>query len=125
MASAKAFIATDVGGVRDLMLGDATVRDGYAVFRNGILIPSDSSVLTSALTFLRDRPELRQTMGQAGRDFLRSRFTAQRLADDLETLYIEIARSKKVRLDRPGIDSSAVHEVSSCVSAREELLPRF
>jgi glycosyltransferase involved in cell wall biosynthesis len=94
MASGKAFVATDVGGVRDLMAGAPQQQDGFAVFENGILVPRDSVMLARAVTYLMDRPELRQAMGRAGRSFVSAGFSSQRLADDLEALYVSLARSK-------------------------------
>ena len=39
MASARPFVATDVGGVRDLMTGNARKCGGWERFDNGILVP--------------------------------------------------------------------------------------
>jgi hypothetical protein len=42
-----------------------------------------------------DNPETRRAMGQAGRNFVKARFSNQRLADDLESLYLSLGRSKQ------------------------------
>jgi glycosyltransferase involved in cell wall biosynthesis len=94
MASGKAFVATDVGGVRDLMVGSAQKQSGFEVFENGILVPRVSERLAQAVTYLRERPELREAMGRTGRSFVTARFSSQRLADDLEALYLSLARAK-------------------------------
>jgi glycosyltransferase involved in cell wall biosynthesis len=95
MASGKAFVAADVGGVRDLMVGAATRQGGFEVFNNGILAPRDSKVLAHAVAYLMENPEMRRAMGQVGRKFVKARFSSQRLADDLESLYLSLARSKR------------------------------
>jgi glycosyltransferase involved in cell wall biosynthesis len=98
MASGRAFVSTDVGGVRDLMTGRSIKQDGFEVFENGILTPRDGKVLAQAVAYLMDNPETRRAMGQAGRNFVKGRFSSQRLANDLESLYLSLdlsrARSK-------------------------------
>ena len=94
MASGKAFVSTDVGGVRDLMVGSARRQDGFEIFENGILVPRDREVLSRAVAYLVKNPEMLRSMGESGRDFVRVRFSNQRLADDLESLYVSLVRSK-------------------------------
>jgi glycosyltransferase involved in cell wall biosynthesis len=95
MASGISFIATDVGGVRDLMIGTARREEGWERFDNGILVPRDSRRLAEAAHYLLLRPELRREMGCAGREFVRNRYSCDRLAADLESLYLQLARRKK------------------------------
>ncbi len=95
MASGRAFVSTDVGGVRDLMVGPSIKQGGFEVFDNGILAPRDGKVLADAVAYLMDNPETRRAMGHAGRDFVKARFSSRRLADDLESLYLSLARSKE------------------------------
>lgn len=95
MASARAFVSTDVGGVRDLMVGPAKRQGELEIFENGILVPRDAEVLAHAITYLIENPRIRRAMGQVGRSFVRTRFSSQRLADDLEFLYLSLARSKR------------------------------
>ena len=94
MASARAFVATDVGGVRDLMVGSGRSFEGVEIFDNGILVQRDVRSLSWAIRYLIDRPELCGDMGRAGREFVRDRFSHHRLADDLEALYLSLAVSK-------------------------------
>lgn len=94
MASGKAFVSTDVGAVRDLMVGSARQQDGFEIFENGILVPRDREVLSRAVAYLVKNPDMLRSMGKSGRDFVRVRFTNQRLADDLESLYVSLVRSK-------------------------------
>jgi glycosyltransferase involved in cell wall biosynthesis len=95
MASGKPFIATDVGGVRDLMTGTVRIEEGWERFDNGILVPRDSRQIAEAAQYLLRRPELRREMGLAGREFVRNHYSCDRLAADLEHLYLQLARKKK------------------------------
>ncbi|MFH1753523.1 MAG: glycosyltransferase [Candidatus Omnitrophota bacterium] len=81
MASAKAVVSTDVGGVRDVVVQDET----------GLLSPSsDIDGFTSNLiTLLKDR-DRRDEMGRKGRAFVRERFSKERLFKDIEALYREL-----------------------------------
>jgi len=94
MASGCPFVATDVGGVCDLMVGAGKQMDGMTVFKNGILVPRDANVLSRAVRYLAGNAALRKEMGLAGRAFVREQFSYARLADDLEELYLSIAREK-------------------------------
>lgn len=95
MASGRSFIATDVGGVRDLMIGTARREEGWERFDNGILVPRDSHRIAEAAQYLLQRPQLRREMGCAGREFVRIHYSCNRLAADLESLYLQLARRKK------------------------------
>jgi glycosyltransferase involved in cell wall biosynthesis len=97
MASGRPFIATDVGGVRDLMVGRARSEREYEGerFDNGILVARDPRHIAAAAQYLLLRPELRRAMGCAGREFVRHQYSHHRLAADLEQLYIQLARKKK------------------------------
>ena len=92
MASARAVISTDVGGVRDLM-GDEVKLDKvknnkFRIFQRGILINSgDSDTLASAVTFILTEEELRYTMGISGRVYVQKIFSKERLVKEIEVLY--------------------------------------
>ena len=72
MASGKTFIATDVGGVKDLMMGIGKEISGenggkFTLYKNGILVASqDSKGLVGALLFLMNQRELCCCMGRLG-----------------------------------------------------------
>lgn len=99
MASGRPFVATDVGGIRDLMIGpgrkEGRKEEGWERFDNGILVPRDSRRLAEAAEYLLLRPELRREMGCAGREFVRKYYSCDRLASDLEQVYMRLARKKK------------------------------
>lgn len=92
MAAGRPFVATRVGGVPDLMIGDG-VPDaaGFEVFSNGITVPpNDAGVLAAALRCLLEHPELRRGMGAIGRAAVLKRFSAERLIHDVEAVYEEL-----------------------------------
>ncbi len=104
MASARPFVATDAGGVRDLMVGKALNEQGFQQFDNGILVARrNPGLIANALRYLAAQPELCARMGQAGREFVRSRFSPQRLADNLERLYLTLLKAKNVRAGRSAL----------------------
>ncbi|OZI33890.1 glycosyltransferase family 1 protein [Bordetella genomosp. 10] len=79
-ASGLPVVGTDVGGVSEMF------RDGVS----GFLVPlHDQPALTGALQRLIDDPELRRTMGEAGRRMIREEgiFSPQRLAERTEAIY--------------------------------------
>jgi glycosyltransferase involved in cell wall biosynthesis len=77
------------------MTGTAHKQEGWERFDNGILVPRDSRRIAEAAQYLLLRPDLRREMGCAGREFVRNRYSCNRLADDLENLYLKLARKKK------------------------------
>jgi glycosyltransferase involved in cell wall biosynthesis len=106
MASGKAIVSSDVGGVRDLMIGAPVAFEGMELFENGIVVKRDLNLLSRAIRYLLQNSERRRAMGQAGREFVRERFSQHRLADDLEHIYISLARAKGlVPHDAPGTHS--------------------
>ncbi|MDD5594701.1 MAG: glycosyltransferase, partial [Candidatus Omnitrophica bacterium] len=79
MASGRAVVATDVGGIRDL-LGQAMER--------GIIVKSGDSIgLANAMKLLLDNSQLRTDLAVKGRDFVKNNFAKERLIKDIENLY--------------------------------------
>jgi len=94
MASGLPFVATRVGGIMDLMLGPEQVvrgpdgRSAFSVFANGVLAePADEQGFAAALEYLLNDPALMGRMGSEGRQFVRDRFSTERLLADIQTLY--------------------------------------
>jgi len=78
MASGVPIVSTDVGGVRDVV-----PSKDY-----GILVPFGSPAdLAESLKGLAASPALRETLGCAGRQFVRERFDRERLMRDMTDLY--------------------------------------
>lgn len=92
MATGRPFVALNVGGMPDLMAGTPQEREGFAVFDNGIIIyPRDAATFANAVNMLLQDATLRARMGHAGAEFALERFSKERLADDLESLYQKLA----------------------------------
>jgi glycogen synthase len=78
MAHARPVVATDVGGLRDLVVDGET----------GLLVPSrDVSALRAALERLLGDGELRRRLGAAGRERARRRFSWDAVTDATVAIY--------------------------------------
>lgn len=78
MASALPVVATNVGGVPDL------VRDGVT----GFVVPrDDEAALTRVVLTLASDADLRRRFGAAGRRHIEAHYALPRLADELRALY--------------------------------------
>ncbi|MFC1823757.1 glycosyltransferase family 4 protein [Thermodesulfobacteriota bacterium] len=89
MASAKPVVATDVGGVRDL-LGevDGKRTDIYEPAQNGVIIPSQKAdVLAQALLYLHENRDFSKRLGKQARNFVLDRYSKDRLLNDMDALY--------------------------------------
>jgi glycosyltransferase involved in cell wall biosynthesis len=82
-AAACPVVATTVGGVPDI------VQDG----QTGYLVPpEDSEAFAGAVLKLLAADRL--TVGQAGRQMVKAKFTVERLVRDIETLYTDLLKQK-------------------------------
>jgi glycosyltransferase involved in cell wall biosynthesis len=87
MAAGCPVVATRVGGVPDL------VADGVS----GLLVPPDApEALAAAVLALLRAPERRRTLGAAGRDRVVPAFAAERLLGDIDRLYTDLLRERRV-----------------------------
>ena len=78
LACGKAVVATNVGGVADIVRPRET----------GLLVPSnDPEALTQGILTLLAQPSLRKKMGEVGRKYVRKQFSQHRLIDDISKLY--------------------------------------
>ena len=85
MAAGRPVAATRVGGVPDVVV------DG----ENGRLVPPDEPVaLARAVVDLLSAPDQRTRLGAAGRASVVARYGAQRLVDDIDTLYQRLLASR-------------------------------
>ena len=81
MSSGKACVASDVPGVRDLIIHG----------ESGLLVPPENaSALANAIHQLIENPELRTTMGQAARRRVEQNFTVDHEVGKHEALYADI-----------------------------------
>jgi glycosyltransferase involved in cell wall biosynthesis len=93
MAAGKPFVATDVGGIKDLTAGNVDVKDnGYIrIYKNCILVDSeDTASFAKAITMLVEDKDLRTQMGKEGREFVRVKHSKERLIKDMENLYLSL-----------------------------------
>jgi glycosyltransferase involved in cell wall biosynthesis len=85
-ATAVPVVATDVGGMR------AVVNDGVSGFVRGV---DDHQGLSEALQRLVEDPQLRASMGAAGRRHVTARYTLERLVRDHAELYDELLAARR------------------------------
>jgi glycosyltransferase involved in cell wall biosynthesis len=79
-AGGRPAVATDVGGVRDIVTP-----------QTGVLArPADTTAFATALAELVRSPERRARLGGAAREHVRQRWSAERLIGDIERLYEEL-----------------------------------
>jgi glycosyltransferase involved in cell wall biosynthesis len=88
MNQGRAVVATEVGGVVDILGQRQGNRDGLTIWEHGVTVLSgDEKAFVRALRYLLERPQLRQEMGQRGQAFVRARLSRERLLHDISTLY--------------------------------------
>jgi sugar transferase (PEP-CTERM/EpsH1 system associated) len=85
MATGLPVVATSVGGVPELVVNGVT----------GILTPPNNpTALAEAILELLHAPEKAAAMGRAGRQRIKTHFTIDRMVEQYESLYQELAREK-------------------------------
>jgi glycosyltransferase involved in cell wall biosynthesis len=83
MASSRPVISTDVGGVKD------------AVGAIGLLVKSgDYKAMGDKILELARSAEKRESLGKTGRDFIKKRFSKERLVSELKELYSNLIRAR-------------------------------
>lgn len=87
MASGRSVVATDVGGVRDLV---ASGENGYLVRSN------DVDGFAGKLIDLIRNADTRARFGARGRLSVKDRYSKERLVNDIESLYEECLRQKRL-----------------------------
>jgi glycosyltransferase involved in cell wall biosynthesis len=94
MANARPVVATNVGGVVDL-LGEVVEDGPYKVCRRGLGVPAgDEETFVAALSrIIRDR-SLRQELGEAGLEFVEVNYSKERLFEDIKDLYGELSHKE-------------------------------
>jgi glycosyltransferase involved in cell wall biosynthesis len=80
-AAAVPVVATDAGGTRTV------VDDGETGF---VVKVGDIDALADRLTQLRNDSDLRRRLGAAAAERMRSRFSIERMVDDIDRVYAEI-----------------------------------
>ena len=100
MAAGRAIVATDVGGVRDLLTREWGEDAGkpwcLSEEPRGVLVASGAvEEFAAALTAILREPARREQMGRASREFARSRFSLERLTRDLDRVYREVLEESR------------------------------
>jgi len=92
LASARPVIATDVGGVRDLLGSKVSIiSDNIYLCERGILVPSgDVDAIAMAINYLIENPEIGYRISISGREFVKKVFTINRMIKDMSLLYKEM-----------------------------------
>jgi glycosyltransferase involved in cell wall biosynthesis len=91
MSRGRAAVATEVGGVVDLMGKRERVEGKLSIWEHGLTVPSrDAETFAEGMKYLIDRPELREEMGQRGKKFVYERLSKERLISEIEGLYEEV-----------------------------------
>jgi glycosyltransferase involved in cell wall biosynthesis len=92
MAIRKAVVATEVGGVPDLVgPGDGEEIQGYKVAERGLLVPSANPIILTKVVLLltRHREWAEQTAEKASK-YVCKQFSQDRLVKNMESLYEEL-----------------------------------
>jgi glycosyltransferase involved in cell wall biosynthesis len=102
MANARAVIATDVGGVVDLLGEEITSpstandKSSYTLLARGVLVrPNDAAAFCDGLACLIESEELRREMGERGRLFVEQNYSKERLLTDIANLYQELLQDRE------------------------------
>jgi glycosyltransferase involved in cell wall biosynthesis len=95
MAAARPFVSTAVGGVVDMVSGNAARATGGARwYANGVLTESDATTLADALEALAQDRTLVSRMGRAGRAFASRKYRKETLVENVDALYRELLNKK-------------------------------
>ncbi len=90
MAAEKPVVATDIGGIPDV------VKNG----ETGLLVlPRNSEALAQAIIELLRNPKKANTMGKKGRIRFQEKFTNKRMLSEVENLYVALINQKKENQD--------------------------
>jgi glycosyltransferase involved in cell wall biosynthesis len=92
MCAGRPVVATEVGGIVDIMGERQSSTDGFWIWQHGITTPSrDVDTFARALQFMVNRPELRWEMGTQAQMFVKARLSKTQLITSIERLYHELA----------------------------------
>ncbi|HST51428.1 MAG TPA: glycosyltransferase [Pyrinomonadaceae bacterium] len=97
MANSRAVVATSVGGVVDLLGGveESELRRPrrWQICERGVQVhPGDAEAFAEALSRVADDRDLREKMGERGREFVERNYSVGRLVGDILRLYEDLLR---------------------------------
>ena len=91
MAAGRPVVSTVVGGVIDLLGRAVEDHQGFAVHERGVGVTSrDPDEFLKGLIYLAKNERLRESLGEAGREFVRLNYSIDRLEKDIVSLYREL-----------------------------------
>jgi glycosyltransferase involved in cell wall biosynthesis len=101
MANARPVIATNVGGVVDL-LGPVIEANEYKICERGLSVPpNDPLAFAKAMKRLINDKPLQTEIGERGFQFVRASYQKERLLDDIQNLYDELMDYRRVTVETP------------------------
>ena len=96
MAAGLPFISTAVGGVVDLAGDQVERHDGFRVCERGVLVDADNvDSFTDGLIYLAKNEKLRERLSNAGREYIASNYSRERLVDDIASLYRDLGNDPR------------------------------
>ncbi len=113
MNQGLAVVATEVGGVVDILGQRQSISAGLTIWEHGVTSPSkDEQTFACAVRYLLERPELRRAMGQRGRAFVRSNLSRERLLQNIAETYQELIHQPLYRIQPTVVtNSTRKHEL--------------
>lgn len=112
-AGGRPLVATDVGGVSDVVVPGA----------GRLVAPGDAVGLADAIEELAASETLRRRLGAFARDHVRQRYQAERLVDDIERLY------ERLTFDRDGVGpatpAAGISRVEAMSGSRWSVITRL
>ncbi len=98
MNSGCAVLATEVGGVVDILGARGERQDELQMWEQGVTVATgDVAAFTRGLIYLLTQPEARSAMGLRGQGFVRQRLSRERLLNDIAELYRELVAENAPR----------------------------
>ncbi len=88
MAAGKALVATSAGGVREVVEGGVTAL---------LVRPGDVELMANAITRLSRDHELRERMGESGKNRVRKKFSIEEHVSKIERIYDDILENRGKR----------------------------
>jgi glycosyltransferase involved in cell wall biosynthesis len=107
MANSRAVVSTAVGGVVDLLGGVAESElrrpHRWRICERGVQVSAgDAEAFADALAHLVAQPELREALGERGREFVAREYSVGRLVADVLGLYEELAPHARTTAESNG-----------------------
>jgi len=91
MAAGKPVISTGVGGVKDLLGAEKRTFHGYTLCERGVRIDTFSpDDYQQGLNYLLENEAERVRVAEQGREFIRKKYSKERLIDDIKQLYRDL-----------------------------------